>query len=87
MRYNVSLSVGMKCLKICLLIIGSISAVVFFVSGILAFISTYFHSLMYPFFNYLNSIGITDSLILVAGAISFVIMLISFILYFKIKIS
>ncbi len=42
---------------------------------------------MYPFFNYLNSIGITDSLILVAGAISFVIMLISFILYFKIKIS
>ncbi len=87
MQYNVSLSVGMKWLKICLLIIGIVSAVVFFVSGILAFMSTYFYSLMFPFFNYLNSIGITDSLRLVIGAISFVIMLISFILYFKIKIS
>ena len=81
------LSDGMKCLKICLLIIGSISAVVFFVSGILAFMSTFFYSLINPFLNSLNNIGIIDSLKLVIGAISFIIMLISFILYFKIKIS
>ena len=59
----------------------------FFVSGILAFMSTFFYSLINPFLNYLNNIGITDSLRLVIGAISFIIMLISFILYFKIKIS
>ena len=84
MWFNKLSIIGKKLAKSLLLIIGSISAILFFISGILGFMSSMFYDLIYPFFNYLNNIGITDSLILIVGIISFVSMLICFTLYFKI---